>query len=389
MFVIKRRFSTFLSERNKVFQNACRVFAEKELKPVADLHDKLSKFPNEQIGKLTELGLMGACIDQKYGGKGYDLLSFTLAIEELSRCCASTGIIASIHNCLYANLIQTYGTPDQINEFLIPFTKGKIGVFALSEHDAGSDVANLSTTATECENGYKLNGHKAWVTSAIEGKAGVFFAYTDKSKGHNGITAFIIPLDTAGVQLGPRNEKLGIRAASTCDICLNDVKVSHSNVIGAIGNGFKIAMEQLQLGRIGVAAQAIGIGQAAFDLAIKYSYDRKVFGEKLCDKQLVKSKLAKMAIDLESARLLLWKAAMLRDSNEDFRKLSSMAKFAASCCASSNANLCVQILGAKGYMSGEAERLYRDSRITKIYGGASDIQMLVIADLLLKETKSE
>lgn len=245
------------------------------------------------------------------------------------------------------------------------------------------------------------------MTSGYEAKAGVFFAVTDKTKNHHGISAFLIPIDAPGVELGKREEKLGIRASSTCDIILNDVKVPKENLIGTPGSGFKIAMQQLQLGRIGVAAQAIGIGRGAFDLAVKYARKRTVLGEKLADKQLVKAKLSEMATELEAARLLcknfvgstmnsyiiklillllsVWKAAALRDAGDDFRKISSMAKLAASQCATKNAHNCVQIMGAKGFVNGTGERFYRDSRITEIYGGATDIQKMVIADLVIKE----
>lgn len=267
------------------------------------------RFPEKQIEHLGRLGLMSACIDQQYGGAGYDLLACCLSVEELARCCASTGIIVSIHNCLYAQLIQTYGTPKQIDEFLIPFTSGDIGVFALSEHgisifnnyiffdikknkyfnsDAGSDAANISTIAIEKGDHYVLNGCKAWITSGYEAKAGVFFATTDQNAGHKGITAFLVSFDTPGVKLGQREDKLGIRATSTCDIILQDVRLPKENVIGGLGNGFKIAMNQLQIGRIGVASQALGIGQAAFELALNYASTRTVLGGKLSEKQLVK-----------------------------------------------------------------------------------------------------
>lgn len=244
------------------------------------------------------------------------------------------------------------------------------------------------------------------MTSGYEAKAGVFFAVTNITKNHHGISAFLIPLDAPGIELGKREEKLGIRASSTCDIILNNVRVPKENLIGSPGAGFKIAMQQLQLGRIGVAAQAIGIGRGAFDLAVKYARKRTVLGEKLADKQLVKAKLSEMATELEAARLLcknlakltmnsfiklilhllsVWKAAALKDAGGDFRKLSSMAKLAASQCATNNSHNCVQIMGAKGFISGNAERFYRDSRITQIYGGATDIQKMVIADLVIKE----
>ncbi|XP_037047173.1 short-chain specific acyl-CoA dehydrogenase, mitochondrial-like isoform X2 [Bradysia coprophila] len=330
---------------------------------------------------------MGINVSKKYGGSELDTLATSIVVEEISNGCASTGIILAIHNCLYADLVNRHGTEKQKEEFLRPFTTGDIGAFALSEYNAGSDVVNISTTARRDGDFFVLNGSKAWVTSAYQAKAAIIFATVDRQLGHKGISAFLIPLNNQlEVSLGPADDKMGIKGTSTSSIILQDCRVHKDNLIGNIGEGFQIAMAQLQLARIGVASQALGIGQVTLDLAVSYASTRHLFGKQMIDLQLVKSKIAKMAVDLESARLLTWKAARLRDANSDYRKLSSMAKYAASRCATSNAHQCVQILGGMGYVSNmAAERHYRDARITQIYGGVTDVQTLIIAERVAEE----
>ncbi|XP_037047171.1 short-chain specific acyl-CoA dehydrogenase, mitochondrial-like isoform X1 [Bradysia coprophila] len=385
---IVRLFATFdLSSDYNSLQKTCKDFANNELRPIASETDRLKRFPGEQIKKLADLGFMGINVSKKYGGSELDTLATSIVVEEISNGCASTGIILAIHNCLYADLVNRHGTEKQKEEFLRPFTTGDIGAFALSEYNAGSDVVNISTTARRDGDFFVLNGSKAWVTSAYQAKAAIIFATVDRQLGHKGISAFLIPLNNQlEVSLGPADDKMGIKGTSTSSIILQDCRVHKDNLIGNIGEGFQIAMAQLQLARIGVASQALGIGQVTLDLAVSYASTRHLFGKQMIDLQLVKSKIAKMAVDLESARLLTWKAARLRDANSDYRKLSSMAKYAASRCATSNAHQCVQILGGMGYVSNmAAERHYRDARITQIYGGVTDVQTLIIAERVAEE----
>lgn len=377
-----------LPETHKILQKTCRDFAEKELKPIAAALDKEHRFPEQQINKLGELGIMGINVSKEYGGAGCDALSIAVAVEEISKGCAGTGAIVSIHNCLYASLVDRLGTPDQKEIFLRPFTKGTLGCFALSEPDAGSDVGSMTCTAKKQGDKYILNGTKSWVTSGLQGKAAVIFATVDRNLKHKGITAFLVPLSSPGVTLGKKEDKLGIRASSTCNIFLQDVEVPEENILGPKGEGFKIAMEQLDKARVGIAAQAVGIGQAALDMAVNYSLQRKAFGKTISDLDAVKTQLGKMALRLESARLLVWRAAVLCDDPSRTTKETSMAKLAAGQAATYITHGALQILGGMGYVSDmPAERHYRDARITEIYGGASEIHMSLIGSAILKERK--
>ncbi|XP_066250524.1 short-chain specific acyl-CoA dehydrogenase, mitochondrial-like [Euwallacea similis] len=375
-----------LSDQHLLLQKTCRDFAEKELKPIASQLDKESKFPAQQIEKLGQLGLLAITCDTKYGGSGENSLGLSVAVEEISKACGGTGAIVSIHNALYVNLLNTFGTEKQKEEFLTPFTCGNIGCFALSEADAGSDVSALSTTAKLNGDVYVLNGRKTWVTSGIEGKAAVIFATIDKTLKHKGICSFIVPVSTEGLSTGKPEDKMGIRASSTCDICLENVCVPKENMIGAPGEGFMIAMKQLEKARIGIASQALGIGQAALELAVKYSSERKAFGHPINQLQAVKLRLGEMSTRLEAARLLVWRAAVVSDEESRSSKYTSMAKLAASEAATFVTHGAIQILGGMGYVREmPAERHYRDARITEIYAGVNDIQKLLISDMLIKE----
>jgi butyryl-CoA dehydrogenase len=383
----QRNLSFDIPEEIKILQETCRNFAETELKPVASEIDQEGRFPAKQIQELGKLGLMGITVSSEYGGANLNTLAVSVVVEELSRACASTGAIVSIHNCLYANLLDRLGTSEQKQLFLKDFTGGeKLGAFALSESEAGSDVGAMKTIARKTGSDYVLNGTKAWVTSGIEGSAAIVFATIDQNLLHKGITAFLVNLDDPKVTRGPPEKKLGIRGSSTCDIVLDNLLVPGNLVLGKIGDGFKIAMQQLDLARIGIASQAVGIAQASLDLAIQYADQRRAFGQKLLGMPTIQSKIAEMSLKIETSRLLVWKAAALKDRNEKFTKFASLAKWQAGETANFCASTCVQILGGMGYVQGlPAERYYRDARITEIYGGATDIQKLIVAQKLIRE----
>lgn len=339
--------------------------------------------PADLISLLHRKGLLGVTLKKSNGGAGLDYLSLSLIVEELSRVCGSTGALVSIHNCLFADLLQRRGSPLQIEQFLLPLYKDgtHLGAFALSETNAGSDVAALTTRAIKSGEGWLLNGRKAWVTSAKESSCGIFFATIDPEKFHRGITAFLVDLHAPGVTIERNEEKLGIRGTSTCSIRLEDVRVREENVLGGIGEGFRIAMSQLDVARLGIASQALGLAQGALDVATEYLKKNLKFD------QLSKLKLAEMAMRVEGARLMVRKAAEGREgrSQRSNTKYSSMAKVMASECATFNAHACIQLMGERGIVEGcRAERIYRDSRITEIYGGITDIQKFIIADQVLK-----
>ncbi|CAG4975600.1 unnamed protein product [Colias eurytheme] len=397
-----RTFTTQLNDQQREVQELVRKFSKEHLKPHAAQLDRQGRFPFEQIKRLTDLGFMGACVDPEYGGLGHDYLSLAVAVEEISRGCASTGMLLSIHNFLFANLVNERGTPEQKEAFLRDFTKGSIGCFALSEPDAGSDVANIRTTAKQDGDHWILNGKKSWVTSAVEGSATVVFATFDPELKHKGIVCFLVPLDYEGVFRGKKEPIMGVRAATACDLTLEEVRIPASYMVGQPGAGFKIAMGQLDQGRIGIAAHAVGfkiamgqldqgrigiaahavgIAQAALDTAINYAKERVAFGKNLTRLPSVKDRLTDMCIKVETARLLTYRAA-----TDVCTKNSAMAKYVAGRNAAAVADHCVQILGGRGLSTKyDAERHYRDARGTQIYGGVTDIQKRLVGHFLLKE----
>lgn len=376
-----------LPETHKMLQKTCRDFAEGELKPIAAKLDREHLFPEEQIKKLGQLGLMGINVSEEYGGPALDSLALSVAVEEIARGCGGTGTIVSVHNTLYANVLDQLGTKEQKDKFLVGFTDGThVGCFGISEPGAGSDVGAMLTTAKLDGDEWVLNGTKAWVTSGYEAKAAVVFATVDKSKKHKGITAFLVPIPSPGFSLGKKEDKMGIRASSTCNLILEDVRVPREHVLGEVGGGFKLAMNMLDGARIGISSQALGIAQAALDCAVDYASKRIAFGGPIIKLQSVQQRLADMALRLEAARLLTWRAAVIRDTGERSTKYSSMAKLASSEAATFVAHNCIQILGGMGYVTDmPAERHYRDARITEIYAGVTDVQKLVIADNVAKE----
>lgn len=381
-----------LSEMHEEIRKTAKKFADDVLMPQAARFDREHLFPADPVKKLAEMGFMGVAISEDDGGTGLDALAYAIAMEEISRGCASTGVVMSVNNSLYCDPVSKYATPAQKETFLKPFASGqKLGCFALSEPGNGSDAGAASCTATvvndpelgEC---WELNGTKAWITNAHEADAAVVFATTDKAAKHKGISAFLVPMPTKGLSLGKKEDKLGIRASSTANLIFEGCRIPKDNMLGPPGAGFKIAMGTLDGGRIGIAAQALGIGQAALDAAVAYAKERKAFGAPIEKLQAIQFKIADMALRQESARLLTWRAASLKDQGLKFTKEAAMAKLAASEAATFIAHQAIQVFGGNGYVTEyPVERHYRDARITEIYEGTSEIQRLVIGGNVLKD----
>lgn len=376
-----------LNEDQLMLQGMCREFAEKELKPVAGENDQLGRYPSEQVKKLAELGLMGVAIPDSEGGSGMDVVSYVVAMEEISAGCASTGVIMSVNNSLYCDPVYKFANAEQKKTWLRPYASGeKLGCFALTEPGNGSDAGAAKTTAVVDGDDYIINGQKAWITNAHEADAAIVFATTDRSLKHRGISAFLVPMDAKGVELGKHEDKLGIRASSTAVISFDDCRVPKSNMLGEPGTGFKIAMMTLDGGRIGIAAQALGIAKAAFEAARDYAKERVAFGSPIAEKQAIQFMLADMATELDAARLLTLRAASLKDQGAKFTSEAAMAKLMASEVAMKVATKAVQIFGGNGYVKEyPVERHFRDAKITEIYEGTSEIQRWVIAANLLKD----
>ncbi|GMI30745.1 hypothetical protein TeGR_g12734 [Tetraparma gracilis] len=376
-----------LPEEHQMVREMCRTFADTDLAPNAGAWDKNHTFPAAAVKQLGELGLMGISVPEEHGGAGLDYLAYAIAMEEVSRGCASTGVIMSVQNSLFGFPVKEFGTPEQKDEYLTPYAGGaKLGCFGLSEPGNGSDAGAASTTAVKEGSEYVISGTKAWITNAHDADAAVVFATTDKSLKHKGISAFIVPTDSPGFSLGKKEDKLGIRASSTGNLIMEGVRVPETALLGEEGMGFKIAMMTLDAGRIGIAGQALGIASAAIDCATNYALERKAFGAPIAKLQAVQTHLSKMAVARDSARLLTWRAAMLKDAGQPYIKEAAMAKLAASEAATMCGHTAIQVLGGMGYVSDmPAERHYRDARITEIYEGTSEVQHLVIAGNLLKE----
>lgn len=375
-----------LSDTHEMLRQTCRDFADRELKPIAGMLDKEHRYPREIVQQIGELGLLAIDTPGEEGGTGLDYLAYAIAMEEISRGCASTGVIMSVNNSLYLGPVNKNATPEQKEIFQQPFLYGQhVGCFALSEPGNGSDAGAASCTATLKGDKWVLNGTKAWITNGYEADAAVVFATTDKAAKHKGISAFLVPKPTKGLELGKKEDKLGIRASSTCYLIFEDCEIPKENLLGKPGMGFKIAMQTLDAGRIGVAGQALGIAQASIDCAVDYATKRQAFGSPISKLQSVQNKLADMEVRTEQARLMTWKAAMLKDAGLPFSKEAAMGKLAASEAATFCAHQAIQVLGGMGYVTDmPAERHYRDARITEIYEGTSEIQKLVIAGQMLK-----
>ncbi len=376
-----------LSEEQTQLRDMVRDFAEKELKPVAAQNDRDSSFPLPQVKKLGELGLMGITVPPEFGGAGMDPLSYVIVVEELSKACASTGVIVSVNNSLVCDVLKNQGTEEQKEQFLTPLANGeKLGAYCLTEPQSGSDAANLKTVAKKKGNSYIIDGSKNFITNGPQSDLLILFAVTDPTKKARGVSAFVVETKSEGVEIGKEENKLGVRASGTCSLSFSGVKVPASNLIGKEGEGFKIALATLDSGRIGIAAQAVGIAQAALDEAISYAKMRKQFGKPLAQFQGLRWKIADMATRLEAARLLTYEAATLKAQGKRFTKYSAMAKLFASETATSVANSALQIHGGYGFTKEyPVERFLRDARVTEIYEGTSEIQRLVIAGQLKEE----
>ena len=375
-----------LTEEHLAVQQAARDFAQTELLPGVIERDEHQKFPAEQIKKLGELGFMAMMVDPKWGGGGMDTMSYVLAMEEISKIDASASVCMSVNNSLVCWGIETYGTEDQKEKYLRPLASGQaIGAFCLSEPEAGSDATSQKTTAFDQGDHYLLNGTKNWITNGNSASYYLVIAQTDVEKGHKGINAFIVEKSWEGVTVGKKEDKLGIRGSDTHSIMFQDVKVPKENRIGEDGFGFKFAMKVLSGGRIGIAAQALGIASGAYELSLKYSKERKAFGKEIMHHQAIAFKLADMATEIEAARLLCLKSAWLKDNGQNYDRSSAMAKLYASEVAMKTTVEAIQVHGGYGYVKEyHVERLMRDAKITQIYEGTSEIQRVVISRDVLK-----
>jgi butyryl-CoA dehydrogenase len=375
-----------LTEEQSLLQRTVREFADTEVKPFAKELDETGHFPRENFRKAAELGLTGVAVPEQYGGAGMDHISYTIMIEEISRVCASTGVILSVQNSLYCDPVLRFGTEEQKKKFLVPFARGeKIGCYALTEPQAGSNAAALRTKAVLKGDKYVINGTKAWITNGGAADAAIVYTNTQPEKGEKGITALIVEKGTPGFAVGKEEKKLGINATACCELSFTDCAVPVANRIGAEGEGYKVALSTLDGGRIGIAAQATGIAQGAFDAALAYAKQRQAFGHPIADFQAIQFMLADMATEIDAARLLVRKAAWKEETGARFSMEASIAKLFASEMATRVAHKAIQVHGGNGYSREyPVERAYRDARITEIYEGTSEIQRLVIAAWVLK-----
>jgi butyryl-CoA dehydrogenase len=376
-----------LTEEQRMIEEMARSFAQKEVLPKAAELDETGRFPEELVRQMAGLGLMGVAVPEEYGGAGMDNICYAIAMEEISRACASTSVILSVNNSLACDPILSFGSEEQKRNYLVPLATGKhLGCFGLTEPGAGSDAGSQKTTAVRDGNQYVLNGTKNFITNAPQADTCILFAMTDREKKHKGITTFILDMKKKGVTVGKEEKKLGICASATASIILEDVTIPAENRLGNEGEGFKIAMHTLDGGRIGIAAQAIGIARASLEDALAYAKERKQFGQPITNFQAIQWMLADMATEIDAARLLTYRAAWRKDRNLRYTKESSMAKLYASEAAMRASVKGIQIHGGYGYIREyPAERHFRDAKITEIYEGTSEIQRLVIASALLRD----
>lgn len=375
-----------LSEEHKAVKEAARDFAQNVLLPGVIERDNAQRFPAEEIKQLAELGFMGMMVDPKYGGSGMDTLSYVLAMEEISKVDASTSVCMSVNNSLVCWGLEKYGTEEQKQKYLVPLATGeKIGAFCLSEPEAGSDATSQKTTAIDHGDYYLLNGTKNWITNGSSASVYLVIAQTNAELGHKGINAFIVERGMEGFIVGAKEDKMGIRGSDTHTLLFNDVKVPKANRIGEDGFGFKFAMKVLSGGRIGIAAQALGIAAGALELSTEYSKQRKAFGKEIYKHQAIAFKLADMATEIEAARLLVYRSALDKDAGRSYDQSSAMAKLYASKVAMEQTVEAVQIHGGYGFVKEyHVERLMRDAKITQIYEGTSEVQKIVISRGVLK-----
>ena len=375
-----------LTEEHVMIRDAARDFAQTELLPGVIDRDNKQEFPDALVKKMGDLGFLGIMVDPKYGGSGMDTLSYVLIMEELSKVDASASVIVSVNNSLVCYGIEQYGSEEQKQKYLTKLVTGEfIGAFCLSEPEAGSDATSQKTTAIDMGDHYVLNGTKNWITNGGRSDVYLVIAQTDRDKGHKGINVFIVEKGMDGFDIGPKEDKLGIRGSDTHTLQFNDVKVPKENRIGDDGFGFKFAMKTLSGGRIGIAAQALGIASGAYELALKYSKERKAFGTEICNHQAIAFKLADMFTEITAARHLVMKAAWDKDQGNNYDMSSAMAKVYASKVAMEQTVEAVQIHGGNGFVKEyHVERLMRDAKITQIYEGTSEIQKIVISRTLIK-----
>lgn len=375
-----------LTEEQRLVQQMARDFAEREVAPKARELDRDGRWPTELVARMGELGLMGVAVPTEHGGAGADAVSYVLAMEEIARACASTAVIMSVNNSLVCDPLLKFGDDFQKKEFLAPLASGQLlGCFGLTEPASGSDASNMATFAEEDGDSWILNGSKNWITNGPAADLIIVFAAHARGAGYKGTTAFVVPKDTPGYNPQPRDHKLGIHAAHSCTVFFENCRVPKSHQIGEKGMGFKIAMSTLDGGRIGIAAQALGIARAALEEGVAYAKERKAFGEPIANKQAIQFMIADMAMELDAARLLTLRAAYLKDRGVRHSQQSAMAKLFASEVATRVTHKNIQIHGGYGYsVEYDAERHYRDARITEIYEGTSEIQRLVIAANALK-----
>ena len=376
-----------LTEEQRMIQEMARNFAQKEVLPKAAELDETGRYPGELVRQMAELGLMGVAVPEEYGGSGMDNICYAIAMEEIARACASTAVIMSVNNSLVCDPLLKFGTEEQKTKYLVPLASGKkLGCFGLTEPGAGSDAGSQKTTAVRNSDHYVVNGTKNFITNAPEADTCILFAMTDKEKKHKGITAFILDMKLSGVSIGKHEKKMGIKASPTASVILEDVKIPAADRLGNEGEGFKIAMNTLDGGRIGIAAQAIGIARASLEDALAYAKERKQFGQPIAEFQAIQWMLADMATEIDAARLLAYRAAWLKDRKSRHSKESAMAKLYASETAMRAGVKGIQIHGGYGHIKEyPAERHFRDAKITEIYEGTSEIQRLVIASALLKD----
>lgn len=374
-----------LSQDHKVLQSSVRDFVEKEVKPLAIQIDENHKIPDELVEKMSAMGLLGSYLPETYGGAGLDILSYAIMVEEISKACASSGVLVSAHSSLACDPILQFGTEEQKRKYLPPLAAGeKIGCFLLTEPEAGSDVAGLGTTCQKEADHYVINGGKIFVTNGGYLGTGILFASMDRSLKHKGISAFIVDLKTDGVELLRNESKLGIRGSYTTAFAFSNLLVPAENLLGSEGQGFKIAMETLNGGRIGIGAQALGIAEGAFERSLAYSRERKQFGHPISELQAIQYKLADMYTRIETSKLLVYRSAWLKDNKKPYAAESAMCKLHASETATYVTKEAIQIHGGYGYVTEyEVERMYRDAKITEIYEGTSEVQRLIISRALL------
>lgn len=375
-----------LTEDQKLLQKSVREFAESEVRPLAKEIDETGRFPRATFQKAAELGLTGVAMPEAEGGAGFDHIAYSIVIEEISRCCASTGVILSVQNSLYCDPIHRFGTEEQKRKFLLPFARGeRIGCYALTEPQAGSNAAALQTKAVKAGDKYVISGTKAWITNGGAADAAIVYVNTDPPKGEKGITALVVEKGTPGFQVGKEEKKLGINGTACSELIFTDCEVPLANRIGNEGQGYTVALSTLDGGRVGIGAQAVGIAQGAFEAALEYSKQRMAFGHPISQFQAIQFMLADMSTEIDAARLLVRKAAWKQDTGVRFSMDAAIAKLFASEMATRVTHKAIQIHGGNGYSREyPVERNYRDARITEIYEGTSEIQRLVISSWVLR-----